>query len=281
MSLFSSAIQTLSSMAINEAAVDIPQTADQSLIESVIHELDGMPYVNMDEMRFLAEMVPVRKSPRLGRYLIEMEDLSRYMFTNRIQDAKQAVCNILECNGLIGQFNNVAIVIDEASLLEDLEELGYNVTGFTLKTPPKGLGLGMITKNQDDFKKIRRIANSKQMMDVLTGRYGLPLIKKNYQQEGLLEAAEDVQIKKKADEEVIHEGDKKKSSPKKDDEEKTKPSKGEKAEDSDPIEPDEGGDSEIVEESAGIDYNNMSAHDLRIQHLREIAAGKYDDDMTW
>lgn len=274
MSLFSSTIQTLSSMAINEASVEIPKTADMNLIESVVHELDGMPYVNMDEMRFLVEMVTVRKSPRLGKYLIEMEDLSRYMITNQINDAKKAVSNILEHNGLIGQFNNVAIVIDEASLLEDLDELGYNVTRFTLQTPPKGLGLGMITKDQEDFKKIRRIANTKQMMDVLTGRYGLPLIKKNYQQEGLLEAAEDVQIKKKSDEEVIHEGDKKKDKG-------TKLSKDEKGDTSSSVEPDEGGDSEIVEESANINYDNMSSHDLRIQHLREIAAGKYDDDMSW
>ena len=305
MSLFNSMIQTLSNMAIQEAGVDIPQVANQSLCEEVLQSLRDLPLLNEEESRWDVDMVVVKTSNRLGRYLIEAEDLSRYMTTNGIANAKEAIGNILEANGIAGQFHNVAIVIDEASILEDMEEIGYAVSG-AMKTPPKGLGLAMIGK-QEDFTKIRRIANTKQLMDVLTGRYGLPLIRKNYKQVGFLEAFapltesakdEDVQMKVGKDDQVIHEEDPKadkKSKGKKDEEpsdvddaikeDKPKGGKGSKGKKDD----DDGsgkeaekteqpGDEDQMQEAA---YSQMTAHELQIQRLKDIMAGKMDDDFIY
>jgi hypothetical protein len=209
-----------------------------------------MTSLTEEEMVFTEDMVVVRKSDRLGRYLIEMEDLSRYMTTNGITNMKTAVSNILEANELEGAYADVAIVVDEESILNEIEDIGYN-TPNTLNTPPKGLGLAMVGK-QEDFKKIRRIANSKQMMDLLTGRYGLPLVKKNYKQEGFLEAAkksaeEDVVLKKDKDQDIIYEEE---------------PKKGE----------DTKKDDDVVEESA----SSLDPHQMEIQRIKDILAGKYD-----
>ena len=295
--LFSNAIQTLSQMAIQEAGIDIPQSAEQTLLEDLDMTLREMPCLTEAECRFEPAAIPVKASNRLGRYLIEMEDLSRYMLTNRITSVQEAVCDILEANELQGQFYNVGIVVDEASIREEMEELGYAVSG-AMKTPPKGLGLAMIGK-QEDFSKIRRIANSKQLMDVLTGRYGLPLIRKNYQQVGLLEGkedkdptGEDVQIKKGKDEQVIHEEDPKGKKGKsteaidddavKEDKPKGKDSKPSKKDsddgsDNEAERTEQPGDEDPMQESAM--YSQMSAHELQLQRIRDIAAGKMDNDL--
>lgn len=306
MSLFNSMIQTLSHMAIQEAGVDMPQVANQSLCEDVIQSLRALPLLNEEESRWDVDMVIVKSSNRLGRYLIEAEDLSRFMTTNGIDNAKEAVGYILEANGIGGQFHNVAIVIDEASILEDIEELGYAVSG-NLTTPPKGLGLAMIGK-QDDFSKIRRITNTKHLMDVLTGRYGLPLIRKNYKQVGFLEAFsslaeaakdEDVEMKVGKDDQVIHEedpkGDKKSKGKSKDEEssdiydasEEDKPKSGKRAKgkkddddgsDNEAEKTEQPGDEDEIQEAA---YEQMTAHELQIQRLKDIMAGKMDDDFIY
>lgn len=273
MSLFNSMIQTLSTMAIQEAGVDIPQVADQSLCEDVMQSLRNLPLLNEEESRWDADMVIVKASKRLGRYLIEAEDLSRFMTTNGISNAKDAIGYILESNGIGGEFHNVAIVIDEASILEDIEELGYAVSG-SMTTPPKGLGLAMIGKHED-FAKIRRIANTKQLMDVLTGRYGLPLIRKNYKQVGFLEAFssiteaakdEDVEMKVNKNDQIIHEEDPKGKKYDKDDSD----NEAEKSE--------QPGDEDKMQEAA---YDQMTAHELQIQRLKDIMAGKMDDDFIY
>lgn len=301
MPLFNSMVQTLSHMAIQEAGVTIPQSASQTLCEDVAQMLQGLPLLNEEEARWDREMVVVKASNRLGRYLIEAEDLSRYMTTNGIDDVKRAICNVLEVNDLAGQYHNVAIVVDEASILEDMEEIGYAVSG-AMKTPPKGLGLAMIGK-QEDFSKIRRIANTKHLMDVLTGRYGLPLIRKNYRQVGFLEAfeglsesakAEDAELKMGKDDQVIHEDpkDDKKGSKGKDaieddasKEDKPKEGKGSKGKkddndgsDNEAERTEQPGDEDQMQESA---FANMSAHDLQIQRLKDIVSGKLDDDFIF
>lgn len=275
MSLFKSMTQTLSALAIQESGVTIPQTAEQSLLEDVASSLNSMARLNEDEMRFTPEMVVVRQSNRLGRYLIEMEDISRYMMTNGLTSIREAISDILKVNDLSGHYADVAIVIDEQSIMEEIEPLGYAVSGV-LTTPPKGLGLGMISKDQDDFKKFRRIANTKQLMDVLTGRYGLTLVKKNYKQEGLLEASkkasdEDVEIKPKDDDqEVIHEKDDKKSKPKK--------TCADTCDDPE-CECNKDHDKDCEDGECDLDKTmNMDPHQLKIQRIKDIAAGKYDDD---
>ena len=215
MGMFSNAIQSLSQLAIQESGVTIPQTADDSLIDEIKARLDSMTPLTEEEMYVPAEAITVKLSNRLHKYLIEAEEISHFMITNGITNFKEAIGYILEANDLSGEYHNVAIVIDEDSILDEMDNLGYAVSDFNLQTPPKGLGLAMVGK-QRDFAKLRNIANTKELMDLLTGRYGLPLVKRNYTNVGLLnrtvhhEAAEETEIKPPKDAKVLHEEDPKK-----------------------------------------------------------------------
>jgi len=279
MSLFKSAIQTLSEMAINESGLTLPETADRTLLEDVAQMLTNMPSLNEQEMRFSPDMVVVRQSDRLGRLLIEMEDLSRYMLTNGVVNVKTAISNILEANDVADRFYDVAIVVDEASILDEMEDLGHNTDG-SVANPEPGLGKPIFGNDQKDFAKIRRVANTKQLLDLITGRYGLPLVKKNYKQEGFLEAAkqaseEDVELKKGADQDVIHEEEPEKKDKKckecedKDDDKDEKKSKKSKEKDDDDDEEED--EDEAVEESA-----NLDPYQAGVQRIKDIIAGKYD-----
>ena len=183
--MFSNAIQSLSQLAIQESGVTIPQTADDSLLDEIKARLDSMTPLTEEEMYVPAEAITVKLSNRLHKYLIEAEEISHFMITNGITNFKEAIGYILEANDLSGEYHNVAIVIDEDSILDEMDNLGYAVSDFNLQTPPKGLGLAMVGK-QRDFAKLRNIANTKELMDLLTGRYGLPLVKRNYTNVGLL-----------------------------------------------------------------------------------------------
>ena len=279
MSLFKSAIQTLSEMAINESGLTLPETADRTLLEDVAQMLTNMPSLNEQEMRFSPDMVVIRQSDRLGRLLIEMEDLSRYMLTNGVVNVKTAISNILEANDVADRFYDVAIVVDEASILDEMEDLGHNTDG-SVANPEPGLGKPIFGNDQKDFAKIRRVANTKQLLDLITGRYGLPLVKKNYKQEGFLEAAkqaseEDVELKKGADQDVIHEEEPEKKDKKckdcedKDDDKDEKKSKKSKEKDDDDDEEED--EDEAVEESA-----NLDPYQAGVQRIKDIIAGKYD-----
>ena len=212
MSIFNTAIQTLSNVAIQEAGITLPDVTNTNLVEEFKAKLDGMDYLTEDEMRFTVEMVPVRENRRLGKYLIEMEDLSRYMITNRISNLREAVGNILECNDLVGQYDNVALIIDEASILDELASLGINPNDGDYPDVQTGVGKTVFGDPQA-LKDIRRIANSKEVLDKMFNNYGLPFIKKNYKQVGLLETVEDVKVQAKPGDKVLQEKDKEKNKP--------------------------------------------------------------------
>lgn len=212
MSIFNTAIQTLSNVAIQEAGITLPDVTTTNVAEEMIAKLDGMDYLTEDEMRFTVEMVPVRENRRLGKYLIEMEDLSRYMITNRITSLREAVGHILECNDLVGQYDNVALVIDEASILDELAALGIDPKDGEYPEVQRGIGQTVFGDPQA-LKDIRRIANSKEVLDKLFSNYGLPFIKKNYKQVGLLETVEDVKMEAKPGDKVLQEKDKDKNKP--------------------------------------------------------------------
>ena len=208
MSIFNTAIQTLSNVAIQEAGITLPDVVTTNLAEEMQAKLDGMDYLTEDEMRFTVEMVPVRENRRLGKYLIEMEDLSRFMITNRITSISEAVGHILECNDLVGQYDNVALVIDEASILDELAALGIDPKDGEYPEVQPGIGQ-TVFGDPRALKDIRRIANSKEVLDKMFNNYGLPFIKKNYKQVGLLETAEDVKMEAKPGDKVLQEKDKK------------------------------------------------------------------------
>ena len=253
--MFSSALQNLSRLAIQESGVTIPEQTHENIVEEVKSILDEMDSLTIEEMYVRPDQVSVVASPRLNKYLIEADELTKFMITNELDNVRDAVGYILEANDLQGQYHNVAIVIDEDSILDEMQNLGYVVSDFNLKTPPKGLGLAMVG-DQRDFAKIRNIANTKELMDLVTGRYGLPLIKRNYRAVGLLnhqhptqEAVEfeDTQLKVKKNDKIIHEDPEDKKS----------------------IRPND----QITNESV-----ELSPHDSHIQYLRDIANGKYDED---
>jgi len=208
MSIFNTAIQTLSNVAIQEAGITLPDVTNVNLVEEMKAELDGMEYLTEDEMVFTVEMVPVRENRRLGKYLIEMEDLSRFMITNRITSVSEAVGYILECNDLVGQYDNVALVIDEASILDELASLGINPNDGEYPNVQPGVGQ-TVFGDPRALKDIRRIANSKELLDKMFNNYGLPFVRKNYKQLGLLETVEDVKMDAKPGDKVLQEKDKK------------------------------------------------------------------------
>lgn len=294
MSIFSTAIKTLSDVALQESTVNLPEETKSSLVEEVQDMLDSLPSLNENEMVFDVRMVPVRANPRLGKYLIEMEDISRYMITNKISSLREAVGNILECNDLEGEFVHVALVIDEASILSEMEDMKIcKCEDYCDDNDNKKLS------SQDNLKYIRRLANSKTLLDTLYNKYGIPFIKKNYNSVGLLdeesEYKEDVELKKKNKDKILHEKDVDNDTVNED----TVPSYNQ-------IQP---GDSNTVIQakqdaqngvhrfgpntntssnpstsvklvnggSSSVQTNKPMTENSRIQYLRDIASGKYDN----
>ena len=247
MGLFNSAFQTLSEMAINENGVDLPTTTSAAMVDELKAMLESMPTLSPQEMVFTAQAVPIKESNQLGMYLIEMEDLSRFMLTNEYTNILEAVNTILETNGIYDGEGRTALVIDEASILDEIADLGYDVG--SPDGNPTGLGKGLLGPHTD-IDKFRKFANSKELIDQISNRYGLPVVKKNYTVGLVKEAAEQVYVKKKAPtDQVLQE----------------KPTDIDKQ--SGVSEP-----KDITEESI------MDPHEAYIKYLREVADGKYDMD---
>lgn len=247
MGLFNSAFQTLSEMAINENGVDLPTTTSAAMVDELKAMLESMPTLSTQEMVFTAQAVPIKESNQLGMYLIEMEDLSRFMLTNEYTNILEAVNTILETNGIYDGEGRTALVIDEASILDEIADLGYDVGSPDAN--PTGLGKGLLGPHTD-IDKFRKFANSKELIDQISNRYGLPVVKKNYIVGLVKEAAEQVYVKKKAPtDQVLQE----------------KPTDIDKQ--SGASEP-----KDITEESI------MDPHEAYIKYLREVADGKYDMD---
>ena len=247
MGLFNSAFQTLSEMAINENGVDLPTTTSAAMVDELKAMLESMPTLSPQEMVFTAQAVPIKESNQLGMYLIEMEDISRFMLTNGYSNILEAVNTILEVNGIYDGEGRTALVIDEASILDEIADLGYDVG--SPDGNPTGLGKGLLGPHTD-IDKFRKFANSKELIDQISNRYGLPVVKKNYTVGLVKEAAEQVYVKKKAPtDQVLQE----------------KPTDIDKQ--SGASEP-----KDITEESI------MDPHEAYIKYLREVADGKYDMD---
>jgi len=216
--MFANAIKTLSDMALNESGFEVPKNADEKLLEEFKVQVESLPLLTEEEAEFQVYMVPIHQNKRFGRYLIEMEDLSRYMASSNIHNVKEAVCNILNANGLQGQYANTGIIVDENGLLADCCPDQNCANDCNANKPvskdhfdnSKAMGFNLI--KQSDMNKIRQIANTKKFMDALTGRYGLPLFKKNYDTVGLLKEMTGIDEDKLTDQPagtaVIHEGPK-------------------------------------------------------------------------
>lgn len=286
MPIFNTAIKTLSEMCLMENGVEVPKKTTTNIAEELKEELKDMPCLSEEECIFPASLVPVRENSRLGKYLIEMEDLSRFMITNQIHSARDAVGYILKENGLDGYYDHVALVIDEASILDEIADLGLGADNSN-QYSQTGLGTGL-WGDQKNVMHYRRMANSKQMLDLFTNRYGLPFVKKNYNV-GLMnedcdcdcdddddddEHEEDVQLKVNPDDQVIHE----------------KPEKGGKRKYRIPTDdeimndlvddnPDVTEDDEDDKYTDDVTSTTESAYQKHLQYLRDVSAGKYDDEL--
>jgi len=266
MGLYSTSLQTLSEMAILENSIDIPKETPNTIVEELLENLNELPYLTEKQAIFDISLIPIKEDSETNQLFLEMEDLYRYMASNKITSITEAIGNILEYNNLNGQFHRLSIVIDEQSILDEIADLGYNISSDTWnKTPPKGLGMPLAVDAHTNFDNIRKIANTKQLMDTLTGRYGLPLIKRKYTKVGLLDSAEitneDAMPKVNANSKILHE--------------KPKSNNGVKI--------DEDKEASREEQPGDVDNNlnenvELDPRAARIQELKDIAAGKYDDE---
>lgn len=316
MPILSTALQTLSEMAIYESSVEIPQETTPNIVQQLLEMLDNTPDLTREECIYEAGFIPIKKSQRLGYYLIEMEDLSRYMMTAGIQSISEAIGKILSENNLEGQYHRVAIVIDEHSILDEISSLGYSADSSTwTKKPKPGLGMPLVGNSHEDFKDFRKIANTAELLNVITNRYGLPVVKKNYEMVGLLKSSssnnsmdesfdyideqrsfsDDVKLRD-TDGKVVLQEKPKSSKEKYIVDEDHEASREEQPGDIDSMQegklwnrikdiPDYVKNNKgriaakVVESSEQINYDNTeeSLHESYIQHLRDIASGKYDD----
>lgn len=279
--MFNSAIQTLSEMAIADKGTKVPQTTTIGVVEEVKATLDELNTIPVSECKFLAEMVPVRESKRFDKYLIEMEDLSRYMVSNGVSSVTEAINDILTINGLQGQYHNTALIIDEASILEEVNTLGIGTDDKMNDWAEGGLGKGFYG-DQTNVMTYRKFANTKQMLDTFLNKYGIQLIKKNYTVGigTMNESTEDVQLKVEPKDQVIHEKDKK------EDLTYDKYVDGNDDELDDELDDMLGlGDVESEDDDKDLspedetDAIQESAHEEHLQYLRDIAAGKFDKEL--
>ena len=275
MGVFHTAIDNLSLLAMNESATKIPDMASPAIVDEMRAMLEMMDSITEEESKLPAYAVPLKENKRLGRYLIEMEDLSRYMITNQVSNILEAVDQIGKANNLTLTNKNTALVIDEASILQEMDDLGINIG------PASNDGnigdTGLLGKHLD-LGKFRRFANSKELVDTIANKYGLPVVKKNYNI-GL--------VRTKRGEEIKHEGNVQGNLAPGENIPTGQPDTAgitgnihESAEAAE-LKP-TGPDTKVLNEpdksgSNSVNKNSNSSLDESMQYLRDIAAGKYDD----
>lgn len=268
MGLFNTTIQTLSEMAIQESGVELPQVAAPAIVDEFKATLDTMPSLMNEEMVIPASAVPIKHNSRLDKYLIEMEDLSRYMITNGITSIMEAIDKIGSGNGLSLSNRNTALVIDEASILQEMDDLGMNIGGGN--SNDGNIGTIGLLGNHLDIGKFRRFANSKEVVDLVANKYGLPIVKKNYSSLGLVQS--------KRGENVVHNGNAKALT----EDAPLTPNPGDQVLNEKPV----NDNKEDTNTSSSVGSlkdvgpkNAEQAHQESMQMLRDIASGKYDDEL--
>jgi len=162
MSLFKNPMALITEMSRGEC----PGKCNDDLTVDLTHIdfsalLDDMQSISMGELKFTEAMVTVRECSRLGFDLVEIDELAKYMQSNKIRNFKEAIENIAEhCERDASKF---AIVIDESAIKEAIQEAEY-----TLKCP-------------DDIlrkAKINGIVDTKKVLDMLYDN-GLNVVKKS------------------------------------------------------------------------------------------------------
>jgi hypothetical protein len=258
MGLFNTTIQTLSEMAIQESGVELPQVAAPAIVDEFKASLDEMPSLTEAEMLIPASAVPIKHNSRLDKYLIEMEDLSRFMITNKLTSIMESIEKIGDANGVSLSNRNTALVIDEASILQEMDDLGMNKNGSNSSDGNIG---GIVSKfggPHADIGKWRRFTNSKEVLELITNVYGLPVVKKDYssiqQPPVKVTVNEDASLEPNPGDQVLNE----------------KPAK---EEDNQPSDPSVGSLKDVGPK------NTEQAHQESMQLLRDIASGKFDDEL--
>ena len=259
MGLFNTTIQTLSEMAIQESGVELPQVAAPAIVDEFKATLDTMPSLTNEEMMIPASAVPIKHNSRLDKYLIEMEALSRYMITNGITSIMEAIDKIGNNNGVNLHNRNTALVIDEASILQEMDDLGMNIGGGN--SNDGNIGTIGLLGNHLDIGKFRRLVANK---------YGLPIVKKNYSSLGLVQS--------KRGENVVHNGNAKALT----EDAPLTPNPGDQVLNEKPVndnKEDTNASSSVGSLKDVGPKNAEQAHQESMQMLRDIASGKYDDEL--
>lgn len=261
MGVFRETVQILSELAIHENGMEIPKTTTPAVANDLKSFLESIPTVGREDSFYSIDLIPVRRSQKLGKYLIEMEDLSRYMLTNDIRNIREAVSNILEYNNIPDQYHKTALVVDQNSILGELANLGFDTEESSVHTKTIGQ-LG----DYIDIDQFRKLANSKAMLDQIVNNYGLPVVKKVYDigpinkplsQTPVEESTETVKIKVPKNAEILQEEQPKKLT------------------DNDIMD-------SIVNKTDIMDQfeqnqNFSDPYEQELQYIRDVAKGLYDD----
>lgn len=120
MSLFKDGLGLIVEMAKHEAGNSAEDLDLKMTTINFDDLLDDMQSIQMGELDYAVEMVVVRENTRLGYDLVELDELAKYMYSNKVSDFKEAIENIAECNGR--NASKFAIVIDESAIREAIKE---------------------------------------------------------------------------------------------------------------------------------------------------------------
>ena len=81
--------------------------------------LDNAEYLTEQESIYYPEMVPIRESNELGKYIIRLEDLVDYSLSNGISDGGYALSQICEASQVNQE--DVVFSVNEVTILEDID----------------------------------------------------------------------------------------------------------------------------------------------------------------
>lgn len=121
--MFKNGIQMLAEMAKDDRDHSVEDLTAKMAGIKFSDILKDMQKVKCNEVALPKEAVLVRSCERLGLYLVEMGDISKYMQDNEVRNFKEAIHNIAECNDK--DESKFALVVDEDAINDMIEEAQY------------------------------------------------------------------------------------------------------------------------------------------------------------
>ena len=116
MGLFKNSLELIAEISKMEAGNTTKIINSKSVGVEFDTVLAGMEKLTPKELTYVPEAVNVHKNKRLDCYVVEMDDLAKYMISANISSFKEAVDNIAEAYSI--DSSKIALCIDEASCKE-------------------------------------------------------------------------------------------------------------------------------------------------------------------